>query len=67
MEESEFIAIPKKEGRVECGKHRTISIMSKVAKIVLRVINEMLKKIRKQWTVFGFRKGKGTRNAFLFY
>ena len=24
MEESEFIVIPKKEGTVECGKHRTI-------------------------------------------
>ena len=66
MEESEFIVIPKKEGAVECGKHRTISIMSQVAKIVLRVIDERLRR-KVEETVdraqFGFRKGKGTRNA----
>ena len=65
MEESEFIVIPKKEGAVECGKHQTISIMSQLAKIVLRVIDDRL------WTIveetvdraqFGFRKGKGTKN-----
>ena len=27
MDESEFTVIPKKEGKIECGKHRTISIM----------------------------------------
>ena len=65
-EESEFIVIPKKEGAVECGKHRTISIMSQVAKIVLRVIDERLRR-KVEETVdraqFGFRKGKGTPNA----
>ena len=43
MKESEFIVIPKKEGAVDCGKYRTISIMSQVAKIVLKVIDERLK------------------------
>ena len=66
MEESEFIVIPKKEGAVECDNHRTISIMNQVAKIVLKVINERLKR-KVEETVdkaqFGFRKGKGTRNA----
>ena len=66
MKESEFIVIPKKEGTVECGKHRTISIMSQIAKIVLRVIDERLKRNIEE-TVdraqFGFRKGKGTRDA----
>ncbi|XP_063885526.1 uncharacterized protein LOC135113837 [Scylla paramamosain] len=66
MEESEFIVIPKKEGAVECDKHRTISIMNQVAKIVLRVIDESLKR-KIEETVdraqFGFKKGKGTRNA----
>ena len=37
MKESEFLVIPKKNGAVECSKHRTISIMSQVAKIVLKV------------------------------
>jgi hypothetical protein len=66
MKESEFIVIPKQEGAVECGKHRTISIMSQVAKIVLKVINERLKR-KVEETVdgaqFGFRKNRGTRNA----
>ena len=56
----------KEEGAVECGKHRTISIMSQVAKIILRVIDERLLTIVEE-TVdraqFAFRKGKGTRNA----
>ncbi len=43
MEESEFIVIPKKEGAVECAKHRTTSIMSPAAKIILRVVHERLK------------------------
>ena len=66
MEESEFIVIPKKERTVECGKHRTISTMSQMEKIAPRVIDERLKR-KIEETVdraqFGFRKGKGTRNA----
>ena len=74
MEESEFIVIPKKEGAVECGKHRTISIMSQVSIlsiatwIVLRVVDDRLQIIVEE-TVdraqFGFRKIKGTRNEIL--
>ena len=66
MRESEFIVIPKKEGAVECSKHRTISIMSQVAKIVLKVIDERLKRKVAEFVdeeQYGFRKGKGTRNA----
>ena len=66
MKESEFIVIPKKVGAVECNKHRTISIMSQIAKIVLKVIDERLKgKVREHVDEeqYGFRKGKGTRNA----
>ena len=66
MRESEFLVIPKKSGAVECSKHRTISIMSQVAKIVLKVLDERLK-VKVEETVdkaqFGFRKGRGTRNA----
>ena len=32
-------------GVVDCSKHRTISIMSQVAKIVLKVIDERLKRM----------------------
>lgn len=66
MQESEFIVIPKKVGAVECSKHRTISIMSQVAKMVLKVIDERLKaKVAEHVDEeqYGFRKNKGTRNA----
>ena len=66
MKESEFIVIPKKEGAVECSKHRTITIMSKIGKIILKVLTDRLKK-KMEETVgdvqFHFRKGMGTRNA----
>src|SRR5215469_12186722 len=38
MSKSVFIAIPKVQGTLECEKHRTISIMSHVTKILLRVV-----------------------------
>ena len=66
MKESEFLVIPKKNGAVECGKHRTISIMSQVAKIILKVLDERLKSKVDEGVdkaQFGFRKGLGTRNA----
>ena len=44
MKESEFIVIPKMDGAVECSKHRTISIMSQMRKIVLKVLNERLER-----------------------
>ena len=66
MKESEFLVIPKKSGAVECEKHRTISIMSQVAKIVLKVLDRRLKRKVEEIvdkTQFGFKKGVGTRNA----
>ena len=68
MKEAEFIVIPKREGVIECEKHRTISIMSQVAKIVLKVIGLRLKGKVEQHVdeeQYGFRKGKGTRDAIL--
>ena len=66
MMESELLLIPKKNGVVECGKHRTNSIMSQVARIVLKALDERLK-IKVEDGVykaqFGFRKSLGTRNA----
>lgn len=66
MRESTFIAIPKKEGTLECEKHRTISIMSQLGKIILSVIrNRIRQKIDNcvSEEQYGFRKGKGTANA----
>ena len=43
MKESDFIVILKKVAAIDFDKHRTISIMSQLAKIVLKVIGERLK------------------------
>ena len=66
MRESTFIAIPKKEGTLECEKHRTISIMSQLGKIIFTVIRNRIRQkidscVSKEQ--YGFRKGKGTANA----
>ena len=66
MRESVFVTIPKKPGAVECEKHRTISVMSQIGKVVLRVLRARLKrKIEENLTQeqYGFRSGKGTTNA----
>ena len=66
MCESIFITLPKVEGTLECKKHRTISIMSQVTKILLRIILKRVRsKIRPELSQaqFGFVSGKGTRNA----
>ena len=59
MKKSEFIVIPMKVGAVDCTKHRTICIMSLVAKIIPKVIDERLKgKVRDyvDEEQYGFRK-----------
>ena len=51
---------------MECNKHRTISIMSQLGKIILRVIlNRIRNKVRREIAEeqYGFMKGKGTANA----
>lgn len=61
-----FIALPKSPGATECELHRTISLMSHVTKLLLRVLlNRMRKSLRPEIsrTQFGFVPGKGTRNA----
>ena len=63
---SVFIALPKKPGAIECELHRTISLMSHITKIILRVlIQRMRRKIRPELdeSQFGFVPGKGTVNA----
>lgn len=63
---STFIPIPKKHNAKECKDHRTISLMSHVLKIFLRIIHQRIyKKIEEHIadSQFGFRKGLGTREA----
>ena len=66
MKKSVFVVLPKKPGTVECTEHRTISLMSQVTKIILRVLlNRARNKIKEvvSEVQYGFGSGKGTRNA----
>ena len=66
LRRSVFIAIPKKPKAMECKDHRTISLMSHVTKILLKVILARIEK-RAETEIaeeqYGFRKGRGTREA----
>ena len=66
LSKSIFIALPKKPNANECKNHRTISLMSHVTKILLRIImmrirNTILPEIAQEQC--GFIEGKGTVNA----
>ena len=66
FQKSVFIALPKKPGTTDCEQHRTISLMSHIIKVLLRVlmcrkkpqINSEISE-----TQFGFVTDRGTRNA----
>ena len=66
MKKSVFIALPKKPGTTDCEQHRTISLMSHLTKILLRII---MKRMRNKLSPeisrsqFGFVSDSGTRNA----
>ncbi|XP_071579082.1 uncharacterized protein [Temnothorax nylanderi] len=63
---SVFVALPKKHSPKGCSDYRTISLMSHVLKVFLRVIHSRVyRKLKEQVenTQFGFRKGLGTREA----
>ena len=66
LSKSIFIALPKKPGAIECELHRTISLMSHVVKILLRILmmrarSRIKPEIGKEQ--FGFVQDAGTRNA----
>ena len=66
LSKSIFIALPKKPGATECELHRTISLMSVVIKVILRILMQRMRnKIRPEIdkTQFGFMNDTGTRNA----
>ena len=61
-----FIAIPKKPGTIDCEQHRTISLMSHITKVLLRVLLcRMRNKIQPEISEkqFGFVADRATRNA----
>ena len=66
LSKSIFIALPKKSGATECESHRTISLMSHITKILLKILmarmrNKITPEIAEEQC--GFVKDKGTRNA----
>ena len=66
MSRSIFIALPKKPGVTDCELHRTISLLSQVTKLLLRIIimrvrNKINPEIAEEQC--SFVEGKGTTNA----
>ena len=64
--ETVLLPIPKKSNAKKCKEFRTISLISHTVKILLRILNRRLRsKIEEvlEEEQFGFRKGKGTRDA----
>ena len=61
-----LIPLPKSSKAVRCEDHRTISLISHTAKIVLNLIKNRIAPIIKQQlsdSQYGFRAGRGTRYA----
>ena len=61
-----MIAVKKKPQATKCSDHRTISLIAHTAKIVAKILRRRIEKkienvIGKDQ--FGFRRGKGTRDA----
>ena len=66
LKKSTFLPIPKKSKAVNCSDYRTISLMSHVTKILLKVIlqrNKTKIDVEISETQSGFRKGRGTREG----
>ena len=68
LKESIFIPIPKKPKATRCQEYRTISIMSQVTKLLLKIVIDRMKmKIETELddAQSGFRQVKGTREGLL--
>ena len=60
-----FIPIPKKGNAKECSNYRTVALISHCSKVMLKILQAMLKQYVKcefQDIQAGFRKGRGTRD-----
>ena len=61
-----MIPLKKKANALECGDHRTISLISHASKILLKLLTRRIEAKAKDLislNQFGFRKGCGTRDA----
>ena len=68
LKESIFIPIPKKPKATRCQEYRTISIMSQITKLLLKIVMDRMKmKVEAELddAQSGFRQGKGTREGLL--
>ena len=66
MSRSVFITLPKKAGTTKCELHRTISLMSRMTKVTLKILLQRMRgrtKGEKSEEQFGCLPAKGTRNA----
>ena len=65
MKHSVFITLPKKAKAMICTDFRTISLMSHVTTLLLKIIQRMANKIDKEVSRLqnGFRPGTGTREG----
>ena len=66
MCKSIFIVLPEKDGTTECGMHRTVSLMSHLTKLLLRILMQRMRsKLKPEISnsQFGFMADKGTRNV----
>jgi hypothetical protein len=68
FKEVTMIALKKKPQAIKCSDHRTISLIAHTAKIVAKILRRRIKKKIEDVLgddQFGFRRGKGTRNAIV--
>jgi len=64
--DSVIIPVEKKRGAQGCVDFRTISLVSHASKIVLKILTRRLESTAESYLgkdQFGFRKGRGTRDA----
>lgn len=63
-----IVQIPKKTTEKTCEQHRTLSLILHVSKILPRIVLKRMELVI-EWLLtedqFGFRRGKGTREAIL--
>ena len=63
LKQSIFITLPKKSMAQSCTEYRTISLMSHVTKLLLKVIEQRIVKTIVSRLQSGFRTGSGTREG----
>ncbi|KAI5631681.1 reverse transcriptase (RNA-dependent DNA polymerase) domain-containing protein [Phthorimaea operculella] len=68
FQQSRIVTLPKKPKTLKCEEHRTLSLISQASKILIKIIQNRVRPISESFLgpdQFGFRKGKGTREAIL--